>query len=362
MASGVGNIGQGYCPDQILDACFDDLSIASGTSFSAPIVSGIAAVLAQAFPNATATQIRNAIIASGRTNQIKGYFDVVDRGNGLPDAFAAYEFLASGEVPNILPPVNLPDELVKRNIEDDTDLNVRSGFVSRSFTGLKPGERAEILYEVRPRAERVTVKIKNIVMSGPQNPFFEGDGLFLYVHSAKTSSIGALGDYKVNGELFLGGEEETEFELENPDTGIMRITLNPDTLNGGLVAADVTVDTMFEAWPTSTFANSISDGQIRQYPLHVESGTARLEFLLTWDHDWSHYPTSDVDLIVCSPNIPSTVVDCRALGNKTGATLAGPERVSIEDPMQGDWTLLVHGFNVPLGPDQFNLRITKVTN
>ncbi len=25
--------------------------------------------------------------------------------------------------------------------------------------------------------------------------------------------------------------------------------------------------------------------------------------VLTWDHDWAHYPTSDVDLIVCSPSI-----------------------------------------------------------
>ncbi len=66
VASGVGNIGQGYCPDQILDACFKRLSIASGTSFSAPIVSGIAAALIEAFPRATATQIRNAIIESGR--------------------------------------------------------------------------------------------------------------------------------------------------------------------------------------------------------------------------------------------------------------------------------------------------------
>ena len=39
-ASGVGNVGQGYCPDQILDACYKRLSIASGTSFSAPIIAG----------------------------------------------------------------------------------------------------------------------------------------------------------------------------------------------------------------------------------------------------------------------------------------------------------------------------------
>jgi hypothetical protein len=361
VASGVGNIGQGYCPDQILDACFDNLSIASGTSFSAPIVSGIAAVLAQAFPGASATQIRNAIIASGQTSKIKSYFDIVDRGNGLPDAFAAYELLASGMVDDTLPTVSTPHELVKRNIEDNTNLDVLSGFVSKSMTGLKPGQRGEILYEVRPRAERVIVTISDVVMSGPQNTFYEGDGLFLYVHSAKTSSIGAAGDYKVPGVLLEDGDETVEV-LENPDTGIMRITLNPDTLNAGRVAATVTVDTIFEAWPNSTFAASISDGQTRQYTLPVEAGLARLDFLLTWDHDWAHYPTSDVDLIVCSPNIPSTILECNAQGNKKGATLAGPERVSISDPAPGDWTLLVKGFNVPLGPDNFKLRVTKVAN
>jgi hypothetical protein len=44
----VGNIGQGYCPDQIQDACFKRISIASGSSFSPPIVAGIAAVLIEA--------------------------------------------------------------------------------------------------------------------------------------------------------------------------------------------------------------------------------------------------------------------------------------------------------------------------
>jgi hypothetical protein len=42
------------------------------------------------------------------------------------------------------------------------------------------------------------VRIKNIEMSGPQNPFFGGDRLFLYIHSAKTS-IAGLGDYLVEG-------------------------------------------------------------------------------------------------------------------------------------------------------------------
>ena len=357
VASAVGNIGQGYCPQLLLDACYKRLSIASGTSFSAPIVSGIAAVLVQAFPNATATQIRNAIIASGRINQIEDYFDVLDRGQGLPDAWAAWQLLDSGAVPDTLPPVNIPDDLVRDNIEDNTDLTVVSGFVSQSFENQKPGARAEILYEVPQRAERVIVRVSNVEMSGPQNVFYGGDSLFFYVHSAKTSSIGAFGNYLVNGELFLNGDPNREFVLERPDTGIMRITLNPDTLNAGLVSADVTVETILEAWPNEMFSGTIAHGETKLFALEVQPGTARLEFLLTWDHDWAHYPTSDVDMVVCSPDIPATVDDCRALGNRQGATLAGPERVTIDNPAPGNWTILVRGFNVPPMVDNFQLRI-----
>ena len=84
-----------------------------------------------------------------------------------------------------------------------------------------------------------------------------------------------------------------------------------------------------------------------------------MDLLLTWDHDWAHYPTNDIDLIVCSPDI-ATVDDCKANGIKDGATLAGPERVSITNPMAGNWMLLVSGFNVSTGSDDFKLRVTKV--
>ena len=360
VASGVGNIGQGYCPDQILEACYKRISLVSGTSFSAPIVSGIAAVLVHAFPRATATQIRNAIISSGQPGQIAGYFDEVDRGHGLPDAWAAYQLLQAGNVPDTLPPVTTPFALVRDNIEHNTDLNVVSGSVNRSLTGLKPGERAEILYDVPPNAGQVLVRVRNVQMAGPQNLFFGSDRLFLYVHSAKTSAIRGIGDYIENGELFFGGEDE-EFVLQNPETGIMRITLNPDTLNAGTVSADVSIHTTTNSFnPAETITGTINNGEIQKFTYHVNSEPAQLELILTWENNWAHYPTSDVDLIVCSPSIPATIPDCRARGIKTGATLKSPERVTVENAV-GDWTLLVHGFNVPTasGSDTFKLRIKE---
>jgi hypothetical protein len=364
VASAVGIIGQGYCPDQILDACFKRISIVSGTSFASPIVSGIAATLIQAFPGATATQIRNAIILSGRPGQIAGYFDDVDRGHGLPDAFGAYQLLASGTVPDSLPPAATPFDLVEDNIEHNTDLHVVSGSFSKSFVNLKPGERGEILYDVPPDTDRVVVRIGNVLMTGPQNPFFGGDTMFLYVHSAKTSAIHGVGDYLLDPTpVFLGGEPLTKFEFSKPETGIMRITLNPDTQNAGFVSANVSIQAYPESFgPTTTISKTINNGEIKMYTVNVAQGTKRLDFLLSWDHNWAHYPTSDVDLIVCSPDIPATVEACKASGNKQGATVASPERTSIENPAAGNWTVLVNGFDVPTqsGSDNFKLRIKKV--
>jgi hypothetical protein len=182
--------------------------------------------------------------------------------------------------------------------------------------------------------------------------------LFLYVHSAKTSAAG-FGDYKVNAAVLLD-DGSGEFIVPNPDTGVMRVTLNPDTLNAGLVDADVSVDTALKVFgaPTRVITDSVKTGVIKLYTEPISAGTAELNLFLHWQHDWAHYPTSDVDVIACAPSIPGTIADCQALGNKTGATLASPERVVIPSPAAGTWTFLVNGFNVPLdNTEQFTLEI-----
>jgi hypothetical protein len=318
--------------------------------------------LAQAFPDATATQIRNALIASGNTGKVEAYFDAVDRGQGLVDAYAAYLLLDSDTVPDVLPPFTTPWDLpVEDNIEQNPGLIVKSGPVTEIMTGLKPGARGEILYAVPPDTDRVVVRVRNVEMSGPQNVVFGGDRMFLYVHSAKTSSFGEDGNYLVFGEKFFGGEPEREFELSNPDTGVMRITVNPDTLNAGQVKATIQLRTIPRSFSsTRIIDDTIGHGQIKTYSQTVK-GPTLLEGILTWDHDWSRYPTADVDLIVCLPGM--SVADCRSGGIKQAATLASPERVSVSIQIpagaEQTWTLLVHGFNVPTqnSTDNFRLRI-----
>ena len=360
VVSAQGNFAQGYCPDQILDACDGDLSIASGTSFSTPIVSGIAAVLRQAFPDATATEIRNSIIQSARKNQIDDGSLDIDRGNGVPDAFGAYELLAKGSAENFLPKPPQPGDDVARNVEQNTDLIVFSGNVRLSTGDLKPGQRFDVLYKVDPGTTSVDVSIDNVAFSLPldqQNQFFGGDDLFVNIHSAKTSSIHANGDYAVG---FYTDQspfvfDDAEFTVTDPDTGIMRITLLGDSINAGSVSADVQIHAVHESLPNVTASGTIHDQKTKTIPIQIPAGVQKADFRLSWEDDWGHYPTSDIDMTIVDPN-GNVLVDEN--GSQPGATLAGPERATVENPAPGTWQVIVDGFSVPAQTDKFQLRVT----
>jgi len=360
VVSAMGNFAQGYCPDQIQDACDGDISIASGTSFSTPIVAGIAAVLRQAFPLASAMEIRNSIITTASVNLLSDGSKDIDRGNGVPDAFAAYTMLANGRAPDYLPRPEWPDEEVARNVERNTDLTVYSGNVNLPTGNLKPGQRFDVLYNVEPGTEQVEVAIDHFNFSLPlnrQNQFFGGDDLFVNIHSAKTSSIGANGDYAVgfytdqSPYLFDDGE----FIVSDPDTGIMRITLVGDFINAGMVSAKVHIHAVRESLPRVTAAGVIRDRKMKTIPVRIPDGIKKADFLLSWGDDWSHYPTSDIDMILIDPD---GNVFVNENGTSPGATLAGPERATVENPKCGEWQVVVDGFNIPAGSDKYQLRVT----
>src|SRR5712671_1250066 len=360
VVSGLGNFAQGYCPDQIQDACDGDISVASGTSFSAPIVAGIAAALRQAFPHASATEIRNSIVVTARARSIDDGSVDLDRGKGVPDAVAAFNLIASGRASDFLPGIPAPDDEVQRNVERNTDLNVFSGNVQLSTGRLKPGQRFDVLYKVAPGTESVNVSVNNIQFSLPlnqQNPFFGGDDLFVNIHSAKTSSIGANGDYVVGfyTEQSPFIFDDTQFTIDDPDTGIMRITLVGDFINAGNVSANVQIHSVRESLPRVTAAGKIRDKKMKTIPVSIPAGVQKADFLLSWDDDWGHYPTSDIDMIIIDPD---GIVLVDEDGSQPAATLAGPERASVQNPKTGTWQIVIDGFDVPAGVDNFQLRVT----
>jgi subtilisin family serine protease len=350
-ANGTANYGQGFFET-------GNITIGSGTSFSAPSVAGVAALLRQAFPMATARQIRNAIILSANPNLLADDSTELDQGAGFVDAMAARDLLAAGQVPDTTVKPRKPHKSVSQNVRHGTFLEPLKGNVFQRASGLKPGERADFLYEVTERTEQVVISLQNFAAALPpaqQNQLF-GDDIFLAVHSAKTSSQPGDGDY-LRTAFTTGGT----FVVNNPEPGLLRVTVNGDTTNAGSVAVDVAIASVKGANDKATATGQIATGDTATIVVNVPAGVDQAVFTTRWRNNWSRYPTSDLDMILIDP--AGTIYF-------DGATLNSPESVvfplvpavtgdpSRPKPAAGTWLVLVDGFEVPARRDKFEVTVT----
>jgi hypothetical protein len=337
VSNGFANFGQGS---------FDTASITlgSGTSYSSPAVAGVAALLRQAFPLATARQIRRAIIRSANPHLIDDGSTELDRGAGYVDALAARNLLASGRVSDAPPEPERTNKHVKVNLER-SGLNVRDGHVRDTLTNLKPGQRQDILYHVHPNVNQVIVMLTGVrpaLPSSRQNQLF-GDDILLAIHSAKTSSIGEAGDYPVY-QFTRGGT----FVINNPEQGILRVSVNGDWTNAGPVSADVTVFSLRDPLPGHTSQGKIDALETVTVSVEMPSGVRSANFRLGWREDWSNLPSNDLDLFLISPS-QELIVD--------GVTISNPESATIPNPAPGTWLAFILGSEVNTGDDRYELRV-----
>jgi hypothetical protein len=276
-----------------------------------------------------------AMIADGSIN--------VDRGSGFVDALAAAKLLAAGAAPDTLTIPANPNKNVKVNIEQATSLNVRDGYVRETVSGLKPGQRYDIPYRVNPNTKQVIVALSATPALPPaqQNQLF-GDDVLLAVHSAKTSAIGE-GDYPVFA-FTTGGT----YAVENPETGILRVSVNGDWTNAGEISAQVVILSTTDPVPQLTSQGKIGNGQTIAIPVAVPPGVGVAEFRLGWREDWGSFPTNDIDLILVSPT---------GAVNADAATLSNPETASINKPAAGTWTAYILGYEVASGTDKWEFRV-----
>jgi subtilisin family serine protease len=336
VANGDWNYGQGFATPP------GGISLGSGTSFSAPSVSGIAALLRQGFPNATARQIHNAIRKSANPNFLADGSINVDQGRGYADAMAAFNLLAAGSVPDKLPHGPLSTPFVSVNVELNTSLDVHRGLhVSKRLSDLKPGQRSDILYRVWPLTRRVVITLDAVTPALPpaqQNQLF-GDDILLAVHTAKTS---AFNDY-----LFFDFTTGTQIVIDDPEPGLLRISVNGDWTNAGNISADVHVTAELEPIERISKLGKIKNGETQSFTINVPPGTAQADFQLDWILNWENYPVNDLDMILMAPN--GTL-------NFAGASFDSPERASVANPLAGTWTIFVDGFEVNSKADVFKLR------
>jgi subtilisin family serine protease len=338
-ASGFAEIGRG-------GGTVNQISFSSGTSVSAPSVAGVAALLRQAFPTATANEIRNAIIASANAELLSDGSTVLDQGAGYVDGAGAAALIASGGAASASPTLPNSNRSVKVNVEQGSFLRVRNGFITDHFAGLKPAERHEIVYTITPNTSQVVVVLGNVTPALPpaqQNQLF-GDDLLLAVHSAKTSVLFPESPYPVFEFSTSGGT----FVINDPETGLMRITVNGSWTNAGAISGDVTIVSLTDPVPQFTTQGTIEDQELLSFPVNVPAGVSRADLRLSWREDWGNYPAADVDLILVAPD--GTL-------NFDGASLNIPEHVVVNSPMPGTWFCIVSGFEIHTGTDRFELRV-----
>jgi Subtilase family/Bacterial pre-peptidase C-terminal domain len=336
------------------------LSLVSGTSFSAPTVSGAAALLREAEPLATATQIRNALIDTANPAVVGDNSGPIDQGRGFIDIPAALTELtadvANGD--DTAPPsAGLPPfgngngngglATLKNVASNLGDAGLSTVHLSKATGGptppevysthiadLEPGQVAHFFVESEPQTTGIDITLQNITPELPpasQNAFF-GDDIYLKLQDALTSD--EADPYAPTG-LFIAGD--TTIPFPTPQTGIIRVAVMGDWTNAGRISADLVITRYQAKLPKKTAGGHVVEGATDVVQVNVPAGTTEATFLLSWVNNWGTYPTDDLDM---------TLIDPSSVVNFDGATLNSPERVVVVNPQPGTWTILVDGFTV----------------
>ncbi|HET9228483.1 MAG TPA: S8 family serine peptidase [Thermoanaerobaculia bacterium] len=319
------------------------ISLVTGTSFSAPIVAGAAALLREKHPTASAVKIRNAIAANGNPNAFADGSGKIDRGSGLLDVPAASAKLASGHVSSLLP-VGLTTPSLALNLLPlgITPINFNNNTYTKQLNNLKPGQMVQLYVPTLDNTDSLTVTVDNVTPALPpaqQNQLF-GDDIFLTVVDAMTTTA----DFRVTDFIV----SSATYSVPIADAGLARVAIQGDSTNAGNVSARVTITRHNVPLASPTKSGLIKQGQDTTVRVNVPAGTTDLSFRLSWLREWGAYPTDDLDLILEDPN-GNVIFD--------GATLNAPEKVSIANPTAGIWTANIQGFAINSIFDLFNSDI-----
>jgi hypothetical protein len=137
--------------------------------------------------------------------------------------------------------------------------------------------------------------------------------------------------------------------IENPDQGIMRITVTGDTTNASPISATINILSINDPEPGKTASLKITEEQTVAVPFTVSAGAGVLSLRAEWDGDWGTYPTNDIDVILQRPD---------GTFDLSGATLNSPERAEIKDPPAGEWVAYIAGVTVfTKDGDRVKLRV-----
>jgi hypothetical protein len=235
-----------------------------------------------------------------------------------------------------------PTPFVEENIEriGFEPVRFRGDTFTKRVQGLVPGQVAQFFVESDPFTDQITVDLTNITQQLPpaqQNQLFGDDVYFKIVDAPTSFQDRFVEDF---------AKVDSHYVLANPQTGLVRVSLQGDWTNAGRVSADLRIQRTRKrpGWPSASGA--LRQGDFLPFEVVVPAGAKQVAFETQWVRNWSMYPTSDIDMLLIDPDGDVSTA---------GATLASPERVVVANPKSGPWTVVVSAYAVPAEPDFFSL-------
>lgn len=344
---GVNVMANGYAA--FVQGADGGLMLISGTSFAAPTVAGATALLRQASPDSAAAQIREALI-QGANPLILPHDSVIDQGTGFIDLAKAQTLLgtAGSQIPPL--PQITEDEPVKvmENLQAlELDVIQLDHIPFETIVNLQPGQPLHLLVESKLITDSISFEFSDVTAELPaeqQNQLFD-DAILFNVADGPVSVNNFVLDERVL--------EDQQFVLQQPQTGLVRAALIGDWTNAGAMTAKITIRQKQRRLTDPYKEGKLRDDETDAFLLAVDDNILQLNFELSWEGDWGHYPPHDIDLILIDP-AGEPYFDA--------ATLDAPERMSIDAPLKGDWTVIVTGYMLHGFKDKYELRITDQRN
>lgn len=293
----------------------------AGTSFAAPTVAGSAALLAAYGRSiggfSTAPFLSNILLRTAGPIAPGERLAEVEQGKGFVRLPAAVAMLESGHGWNSPPRSTRNAGVTYLNAGDHGTAEGRS-------RELGPGETHTFAIRVPRSVKEVEVSFPEVTLGGDQNPLF-GDHLEVHVHSAKR---GGNGDYlfaDMDVNPFAG------FTLHLPEPGEVRITFAGTLVNWDRVAGSFTLRTRSGPLPgVQVHEGPIVHDGTWETTFEVPADLAGLELWLSWPHNWTAFPTYDLDFIAFAPD---------GTPHLGGVSLRSPERTMIFRPEPGTWRI-----------------------
>lgn len=342
------------------------IRLGGGTSYSCPQVAGGAALLTTYIRDEMLTygpaEIRQAIYDGA--DPIPGFTEM-EQGAGYMNLANSLDVVESGSFGTI--PETWPHHIDGFWFPPIDTISLEDGKAVIHDLTLEPLHYLYFAFKVNSEVDSIKVTLSGIQQAEDQNPVFY-DGAWIYMSS---SIRGGIDDYLLGTDPYLYFYDDAMVAVFSDvgfQPGVVRLVLECDissyeamfieeltievtevwTFGFGkrvyMYNNGVPVDAQVEMYPgkIKRHFGLVKEGELDEFTFNIPDAAGLAYVTLSWWHDWAHWATADLDMIIINPD--STV-------NWDAVTGASPEAAIISGP--GDYTLLVEGYQVYFGKSEF---------